>query len=341
MNNNKYILVDASWWQSANRHRGIGVYLKAFFNDFYDWRGLSPIWIFPNEMSEMEIRDFKKIFPNGEIVYKSTFQSNSFLTVSGRTVTYNSISSALAPSPFERPWSLLLEVIQLKKKCIPLTAILHDLLPLEFKMKILSAWSLEDQEIYLKQVKLLKYCDYILAGCLRTQYVIENIFPEFSKKSELILFGENEEWLEIPSEARVLPPPLSNPYVVTISGGEWRKNLIGTLQFFSIKFPIDWRLVIICKLGRKELVKFKILAATYGLHGRVIWTGEIPELEKWTFIINSKAPLSLSYGEGLNLPLHEARSVGLPAIVLSDLDSIYTNTACRTLSEADLKFKAN
>ncbi|MBP7875779.1 glycosyltransferase, partial [Candidatus Woesebacteria bacterium] len=118
-------------------------------------------------------------------------------------------------------------------------------------------------------------------------------------------------------------PPLSGPYVVTIAGGEWRKNLRGTLQFFALKFPKNWRLVVICKLGRREKVAFQLLAISYGLWGHIVWAGEVSDSTKWQYLKSARVLLSLSYGEGLNLPLLEAKAVGVPSMTLDTVRAVY------------------
>lgn len=327
LRNHKYTLVDMTWWKTTSRRRGIGIYLQALFKAYYDWQNTTPIWLITDKVSANEIGELKTTFRFGEISNEKFFGSNFIRTTDGQDIATRKVVKAISGSPFERPWSLLNEVKYLNKIGVGLTVIVHDLIPLKFKKEILNKWSIDDQINYINQIENLKYVSHIFVTGRSACAQVLAEFPDFVGKTSVIPFGEHEDWLKPPLASTRISPIIRGPYVITISGGEWRKNLKGTLQLFSIKFPKPWKLVVVCKLGRREKIKFQLLALEYGLVNRVIWAGEVSEEVKWSYLIHAKALLSLSFAEGLNLPVIEAKSVGIPTILLSDLKNMYAKPA--------------
>lgn len=323
-NTQKYILVDMSWWLSSSRKRGIGVYLIALFTYFFEWQGNIPIWFFP-KLSKLVETDFRNTMRFGEIACKNEKKYDTFSTLSGLLIQSCQISYAISGSPFERPWSLLTDVDELALQNIPLKIVVHDLLPLKFASKIIHTWSKNDQLHYAFQVSLLNRVETILVTGIEARSHVLQFFPRFEKKISIIEFGEKINWFKIPANVRTMPTLVSKPYALSISGGEWRKNLKGTLQLFSLKFPNNWMLVVVCKLGKIEKLKYQALAISYGLLNRVVWAGEVSESTKWRYISKARVLLSITYGEGLNLPVLEAKSVGVPSIIISDMKEIYSS----------------
>ena len=107
-------------------------------------------------------------------------------------------------------------------------------------------------------------------------------------------------------------------YVVTISGGEWRKNLAGTLRYFAKRYKgKNLTLAVICRLCRMEQGKLQFLAWRLGIKNQVRWLGYVDERIKWRFLAQARVFLFLSRGEGLGIPLLEAKRAGVPEIVIS------------------------
>lgn len=332
-----FTLVDMSWWKSSSRRRGIGVYLNALFTRFFDWRNTIPLWLIPGDLSPDELAEFSRTYELGVITNNTKFNTDTISTTDGVNVPTTQIYQAISGSPFERPWSLLLEVSNLKKHKIELSAVVHDLLPLEFQTKILLNWSESEQNIYREQLAQLANVAKIFATGKNAFDQILSHYPQYANKVSIIPFGENTSWLSPPRNIDDYPALIHDNYLVTISGGEWRKNLVGTLQFFSLKFPHTWKLVVICQLGKREKLLFQFKAISLGLAHRVLWAGEVSEVTKWRFLCHSKGLINLSFGEGLNLPVIEARSVKIPVIQLVDLQKIYIDPLLRQIELEQFK----
>ncbi len=322
-NNLRYLLIDMTWWTSTSKDRGIGIYLSALLTKFFRWDKHVPIWFLPGKISEFKKANFYSTYRYGEIASEISKSSDSITCSSGNKIQYTKIDYAFCGSPFERPWSLLTEVDFLSQLQIPLKIVIHDLLPIQFKKQILRKWTEKDQNTYLNQLDKLHKVEHIFTTGSKAKQDVVQYFPLLHQRVSIIPFAEKTRWFDIPNDVKDLPKPVVGPYVVTISGGEWRKNLAGTLLYFSIRFPKNYKLVVICKLGKIESIKFRLKAAELGIFRRVVWTGEISESLKWKYIMDASALISLSFGEGLNLPVLEAKYAGVPSIVLSDLQKKY------------------
>ena len=312
-----------NWWVSSSRDRGIGIYLIGFFNNYFSWDNYIPLWLIPNTINKNSLMELKATFKYGEYCSSHSQNYSYFICDSGKLIEAKNIFYALSGSPFERTSSLLNDVDALIDVNIPLHVIIHDLLPLVFKKKILECWQPKDQELYLQQVNKLNHVAQLLvtgtSSCAHIAYTLPSLLSLVS----IIPFEETSKWIQIPQKINNLAPLMTSKYAVTISGGEWRKNLRGTLLFFAVFFPKTWRLVVICKLGRVEKIKYMYLAYKLGILNRVIFTGKISDQIKWNYLVGMKVLLSLSFGEGLNLPIREARRIGKPIINLEDARAFY------------------
>ena len=122
---------------------------------------------------------------------------------------------------------------------LPSTAIVFDLIPQQFPNEVLKSWPEEDQKIYQKRLDLLSRVDNLLAISPYTKKQLTNLLNVPDEKIEVLKFGYSNNWLNPPREVdlkwwRSLAAP---KLAVTISGGEWRKNLIGTLKYFAKHMP--------------------------------------------------------------------------------------------------------
>lgn len=319
----QYVLIDMNWWASSTRRRGIGIYLLAFFNGYFNWKDHTPLWCIPSDIDRSDLMELKKTFTGGEFTSNHSQDYSHFYCETGKIIKANQICYALSGSPFERKSSLLNDVVPLLNVGIPLHVVIHDLLPLVFRKKILDSWRSEDQILYLHQIKNLEHVSKLLATGSAAYGQIAQSLPTLINSVSVIPFGETSSWIKIPKEIDSHHSLITSKYAVTISGGEWRKNLHGTLLFFSLFFPKPWKIVIICELGKVERIKFMYLAYKLGIMKRVIFTGRVSEQIKWNYLAAMDVLISLSFGEGLNLPVREAQRIGKPVIQLEDARAYY------------------
>lgn len=313
------IILDGSWWCGESRQRGIGRYLDAFFRfEFNTQRKEDQVWILP-DWSSKEDRQSLVRNHGGQIVIVPTqadsgYQHQWWLQL----VSEKKPKMIWLTSPFERPWSLLSLGKSIFEPDISVSAIVFDILPLEHPRTILQTWPLKDQKTYQDRIDLLQQVDRFVAISPYVQRQLIGLLHVESKKIHVPEFGLGCSWIEAPNKKIQIHAGVSrNPLVVTLSGGEWRKNLPGTLHYFARSFSSQYRLVVICRLGWKEHLRLRWLALQLGIFHRVQFTNFISEEEKWKYLYQAEVGLFLSRAEGLGIPLLEYTRASIPRIVVS------------------------
>lgn len=311
------VLLDGSWWCGGNRQRGIGRYLDAFFRFEFSTPKQDRVWIFPDWATKKEQQNFLRVY-GGRIVLAPT-QANeaNFREWWLEFLSQQKFQAIWLPSPFERPWSLLQLGSALYEPDIPVTAIVFDLLPLEHPRTILQVWSLQDQKEYQRRVKNLQYAHKFFAISPFVKQQLVGLLQIEARRIEVPKFGLGVEWIEVPKKLEVSPFLGAHPLVVAISGGEWRKNLPGTLRFFAQEFSGKHHLVVICHLGWRQRLRMMWLALQLGAGGRVHFVDFISEEEKWNYLFQAEVGLFLSRAEGLGIPLLEYIRAAIPRIIIS------------------------
>lgn len=313
------IILDGSWWCGGNKQRGIGRYLDAFFRfEFNSEKKEDLIWVLPDWSSQEDRQSFIRNYA-GQIVLAPTqadsgHQHQWWLQL----VDEKKPKKIWLTSAFERPWSLLSLGKSLFEPDIPVSAVVFDLLPLEYSRTILETWSSVDQQDYQERVELLQQVDHFVAISPYVKRQLVGLLYVESKKIHVPEFGLECSWIEAPNK-KVQPHAVTgtHPLVVTLSGGEWRKNLPGTLRYFARGFSHNYRLVIVCRLGWKEHLRLRWLAFQLGILHRVTFTNFISEEEKWEYLYRAEVGLFLSRAEGLGIPLLEYTRASIPRIVVS------------------------
>ncbi len=312
--------IDAQWWFGGNRERGIGKYLQTFFSAHCHIPRSQRRWIIPPGKDISLAQELVQQF-GGELIWIPEGKIDVSWV---QSLVESGCSQVFFPSPFERPYSLIDWWPLFSRQQIRGEAILFDLLPLEYPKQILSSWSDEDQRQYQSRLASLTALDFLWCISPSTEKKLRQLLLLPAGKSKVLTFGLKDSWLSIPHE---IPSPESeknvkiierDPFlVVTISGGEWRKNLEGTLAYFLETFPRPYRLVVICRLGRQRSWRLKASLFLKGAWNRVQFVGEVGEPEKWRWLERASAFLFLSRAEGLGIPLLEAKKAGIPDIYVS------------------------
>ncbi len=314
------VLLDGLWFFGGNRGRGVGRYLTYYLDHVLAVPAHERIWLVPRSAPDTLRNELVTRFGGHSLVIDFSETMPRQLEVLRRYLNEKEVLQAQILSPFERPWSMLdfLDVfVQLK---IETQSIVFDVLPLQFPKQILEKWPEQDQKMYQRRIQKLPQVNKILAISPFTQQQLTAQLGLPANVIDVLDFGLNERWIVPPKEVDLKwwREMSCGKYVVTISGGEWRKNLEGTISYFAKKYAKKgYTLLVICKLGRKEKFRFQFLAWRLGIYHTVQFLGQIDERIKWRFLAQAKVFLFLSRGEGLGLPVFEAKRAGIPEIVIS------------------------
>lgn len=307
------VLIDAAWWVGGNRRRGIGAYLESFFQKYCPHPRSTRVWVLPPGSSQEQGVQLSTLL-GGEFCILPTdtsFVQQAFLEKLLREKRFDTVFFS---SPFERPFSLLDFAAFFHEKNVRTEAIVFDLLPLQYPTRILALWSIEDQLLYRSRVQALRDLHFLWTISPATQRAVHEELSVPLSRTKVLRFGMKTDWIIVPQLPEI---PRDPNLVVSISGGEWRKNIEGTLETFANGFPHSSRLIVICRLGRKHQLALYLKAWRLGILNRVRFVGEISEEEKWKLLKQASTFLFLSHAEGLGIPLLEAEKAGVPRILVS------------------------
>lgn len=314
------ILIDGLWFFGGNQERGIGRYLDAFFRHECDIPVEQRLWLVPKSAPDRLVNALLAQYGGRSLVFDFTNARPRQQEILRRALVEKDVTGVWLSSPFERPWSLLDFQPLFTELDIPMTAIVFDLLPQQFPEKILNTWPEEDQRHYARRLQKLRQVETLLAISPATKRQLMEQLSVPEKQITVLTFGLSDAWIKVPPEVdlkwwRDVSP---GNYVVTISGGEWRKNLAGTLRYFARRYKGKrFNLVVICRLSRQESITYQLLAWRLGIRRQVRWLGFVDERVKWRFLAQAKVFLFLSHGEGLGIPLLEAKKAQVPEMVIS------------------------
>lgn len=312
------VLIDASWWLGGNKKRGIGKFLEYFFLEHWDVRSAQRVWLFPCQLADAQKKEFQQKFAGKVVELSSTTGITPNKKELLGVVKQNKIGAVFIGSPFERPWSLLNELPALDNSKLETIVLVHDLIPFRFPKMVLRVWSKSDQQQYLINVEFLKNASQIICTSPYSAKEVAEALGVPVKKVRTLKFSTQLDWIKayaLTNEEKELP--VVKPLAVTISGGEWRKNLGATLKYFARNLAQSHRLIVICKLGTREKIKFYFLSWLMGISSEVKFAGEVTEKQKWQYLYNCDLFLFLSKAEGLGIPLLEARKAGVRKFVIS------------------------
>ncbi len=311
------ILIDASWWAGGNRRRGIGKYLEYFFEYVFEAGSPERVWLFPAAVPAREIADFLARFGGQSVTIDTQADHDDQVVELTKLLKEKAIGRALISSPFERPWSLL-ALMSVLKKSVAVRAIVFDLLPLQYEREILATWPATDRRHYAASIEVIKQVDHFWAISPQTAGQLETLLRVPADKIGVLKFGLTTAWLRPPARGESITQP--NPdrrLAITISGGEWRKNLAGTIAYFAQQLAKTHDLSIICQLSLREHWRFRTVALQLDVYPAIRFLGEVSERDKWRLLYNADAFLFLSLAEGLGIPLLEARAAGIQRIIIS------------------------
>jgi len=335
-------LIDGLWFFGGNRDRGIGKYLDYYFREVCEIPVTDRYWLVPQNAADWQVNKLLGKYGGNSMELDTEMSGQRQRELLDRWVDDKEILSVFVSSPFERPRSLLDFVTLFQSKEMSVEAVVFDLLPLQFRREILETWPEEDQEQYERRLKRLRRVDRLHAISPQTLQVVVGLLDYPTDQIQVLKFGLGTKWLTVPSAAAKTVRQTSKvTRVVTISGGEWRKNLEGTLRYFAQEWggkPAE--LTVICELGLKHAVKLFALCVRLGIWRQVKFLGKASENTKWRQLLQADVFLFLSRAEGLGIPLLEARKAKVSRIILSqELADAGFGSLLETFTVAELKKK--
>ena len=120
----------------------------------------------------------------------------------------------------------------------------------------------------------------------------------------------------LPRPDRVLPGDVDR-YVVSVTGGDERKNTHGLLQAWSqVRPPVraSHRLVVVAAHDHLVLRQWERWAAEAGVADEVVFTGAVSDDEMVALLQGADLAVMPSIEEGFGLPVLEAAACGCPVI---------------------------
>lgn len=307
--------IDAQWWFGGNKRRGIGQYLLAYFTGHCHIPRTQRRWIVPSGVEPSEAQELVALFGGEVLPLPEAGVTASWI----EELKQQGCQQIFFASPFERPNSLIDLWPLFSSTKLRGEAVVFDLLPLQFPKEILATWPTKDQLQYRVRVEYLKALEFLWCISPATYKATQSLLGKEAQKMKVLAFGMKPAWIEIPEAIKAESIQRNPNLVVTISGGEWRKNLEGTIEFFLSNFSSPDKLVIICKLGKQQRLRLRWQLFVRGASRRVTLAGEVSEEEKWRYLFEANSFLFLSRAEGLGIPLLEAQKAGVPNIYVSDL----------------------
>jgi len=201
-------------------------------------------------------------------------------------------------------------------KCV---VTIHDIIPMIFS------------KVYLQSIVEKKYYNMsIRAAITRSAKIITD--SKFSRdelikhlgvkgdKIEVVYLGCGDEFRVI-DDSRLLQQVLDKhgvyrPFIVTIGGSEYRKNIARLIDVFQTKFAEDYQLVVIGGAWRKF-----DLRQDRGSLSNVVFTGPVTQEELVSLYSLASLFVFPSLYEGFGLPVLEAMACGVP-VAASNSSSI-------------------
>ena len=203
-----------------------------------------------------------------------------------------------------------------------LVTTLYDLIPLHYSDQYLRAPAI--RHAYLARLELLRHSDRILAISEATARDGVRLLGIPPRKFEVVGAGVSTAFVPADSTdhsfatAAAGVPDLRAGYLMYTGGIDFRKNIDGLLVGYS-EMPAEIRarhqLVIVCRLQPNEREHLEQLAATLGIDRDLVLTGFVHQDLLLTLYQAAHLFVFPSLYEGYGLPVAEALSCGVPAIV--------------------------
>jgi len=199
----------------------------------------------------------------------------------------------------------------------PFIVVVHDLIPLLFPQQYPQ---FANSPLYLAQCQLLTSAAAIIADSESTKSSICSLLGLAETRVKVIHQGVDPVFApvdDISELSRVWAHlGVAPPYFLIVGGYDWRKNLSGTLRAFAQltkKTTAKYRLVVVeDRLACPE--ETAALIAELKIAERVVFTGQISDIDLRALYSGAQALVFPSHYEGFGLPVLEAMACGTPVI---------------------------
>jgi glycosyltransferase involved in cell wall biosynthesis len=202
---------------------------------------------------------------------------------------------------------------------LPVAAVMYDVIPYRYPER----YQVDPPARRLAQVRaaLARTVDVMLAI---SDFAADTAAEELDVTRELIAtIGAGVEPCFVPARGapaprpdRVLPPGVDR-YVVSVTGGDERKNTEGLLRAWGLVSPAvrgGRRLVIVGAHDRVLVRQWRRWAAEAGITDEVVFTGGVSDHELVALLQAADLAVMPSFEEGFGLPVLEAAACGCPVI---------------------------
>jgi glycosyltransferase involved in cell wall biosynthesis len=204
-----------------------------------------------------------------------------------------------------------------------LAALIYDLIPLVYPERYLAVGEAYTR-LYYNCLPLLRHFDLLLAISQATQSECERLLdlpPQqvvtIGSASDPDFFRPADEAARSAAAGRLPALGVGQPFVFTVAGPDYRKNLEGLLAAYA-RLPGELRdqyqLVIACRLNEEASRRVYQAVQDQGLAGRLVLTGEVDDVALRILYQNCAAFVFASHHEGFGLPLLEALHCGAAVV---------------------------
>jgi glycosyltransferase involved in cell wall biosynthesis len=195
--------------------------------------------------------------------------------------------------------------------------LVHDFLPLDYR----EYFTADDARRFEGRVRTIMR--HATALIVTTEAVKRRVQDEYAKHGRDI--DIHVAPLVSPLATRrpaPMPELAAQPYFVVVGTIEPRKNhllLLNLWRSLAREYPSPPKLVIVGKRGWENEQVIDMLERCHALRGHVLEVSGLSSAGLSTLLFNARALLMPSFAEGYGLPIVEALTLGVPAI-LSDID---------------------
>ncbi len=294
------------------RQRGIGRYVTGLLHGLAEIG--APVIALSTSATEVDV--LREVVPDLDIRRWAPRTVAELVTPSS---WYLATQLMLHPIPMDPIPSMITE------SGMPVAALMYDVIPYRFPERYQS-----DPNGYRQaqlRAPLARTCDAMLAiSEFSASTAAKQLrFP----RDRIVTIGAGVEPRFRPEPDRRAanrPGATQRPYVVSVTGGDPRKNTDGLIRAWA-RMPASLRsshqLVVVAALDTSTRTQWEAVAAEAGvlLHSELVLTGAVTDEEMVGLLQQAELAVMPSFEEGFGLPILEAAACGVP-VISSNLSSL-------------------
>lgn len=239
-----------------------------------------------------------------------------------RFIIENNLDIFHFPSPMSVPFPNI--ILSDRMPSVSFTAMVHDLIPSVYPDIYLHAEHFKNH--YNLQMEMLHRMDHLITNTDHTKKDLLRFGFDASRIS-VIGFGCDESYF--PYKGGNLDDlrdvfPVDQPYVLSFTPGDFRKNPDRTIQAFASavnETNLPYYLVFVGGVGENHRKLLDNLSAKHGVAGRVHFTNRLSKPQMLRLINRAHVIALPSLYEGIGLPVVEGMQCGVP-ILTSNISSL-------------------